>query len=129
MGPNQPGGTSAPPRDLRVAAFVLVPPTRSVAALPIISPRAGTDYVVLQLTLESNESPAYQALLRDPAANRIIWRSRPLSAYPSGGAPSVSVALPTDLLKAQRYSLELIGVAAGSRETAVASYTFRVVLE
>jgi hypothetical protein len=125
-GANQPGGTSAPPRDLHVAAFVLVPPTRGAAALPVISPRAGTDYVVLQLPLESNELPAYQALLRDPAANRIIWRSRPLNAYSSGGTPTVSVGLPADVLKAQRYSLDLVGVGDGSAGTAVASYAFRV---
>jgi hypothetical protein len=126
---NQPGGASAVPRDLRVAAFILVPPTRGVAALPVISLRPGIDYVVLQLPLESNGFPAYRALLRDPAMNRIIWRSRPLNAHPSGGAPTVSVGLPADVLKAGRYSLELAGVAANSGDTAVASYPFRVMPE
>jgi hypothetical protein len=126
---NQPCGTSAAPHDLRVAAFILVPPTRGVAARPLISLRPGIDYVVLQLPLESNEFPAYRALLRDPAMNRIIWRSGPLNAHSSGGAPTVSVGLPTGVLKVGAYSLELAGVAANSRETAVASYPFRVVSE
>jgi len=125
---NEPGQAAAPPRRLRVAAFVLAPATRGIAALPVITARPGTDYVVLQLPLEAEEFAGYQATLTDPATH-IVWRSGPLIAHPSGGAPTVSVGFPADLLKAQRYSLELMGMPARRGGETVASYPFRVVLE
>jgi hypothetical protein len=124
---NEPGQSAPPPR-LRVAAFVLAPATRGIAALPVITARPGTDYVVLQLPLEADEFAGYQATLTDPATH-IVWRSGPLNAHPSGGAPTVSVGFPADLLKAQRYSLELMGMPARRGGETVASYPFRVVLE
>jgi len=125
---NQAGKAAPPARELRVAAFVLAPSTRGIAALPVITARPGTGYVVLQLPLEADESAVYRATLTDPDRH-IVWRSGPLNAHPSGGAPTISVGFPADLLKAQRYSLELTAMPAGRGGETVASYPFRVVLE
>jgi hypothetical protein len=118
-------GTSA---SLSTIAMTLLPMTRSADAVPTLTIPAGTDRVAFELRLEANEFPRYRVALRDPATGSIVWRSGEV-ASPSTSSPSrISVLVPAGILKAQHYSLELLGQrAAGREEEVAASYAFKAV--
>jgi hypothetical protein len=82
--------------------------------------------VTLELRLESNDAARYQVALNDPASNQTVWRSEPVTVTSSDHAPTVSVIVPTRVLKPQHYSLALIA-RGGSGANVVGSYTFQVV--
>jgi hypothetical protein len=61
-------------------ALQLLPQTRSIHQIPAVSIPPGADRIGVELQLESNEFPRYQAGLRDPAPGP---RRDPLAArYP-----------------------------------------------
>ncbi len=121
---------SAPrrPRRSERSAVVLLPQTRAVGPITTLAVPPGTARVSFELRLESNEFPGYQVVLRDPATNQAIWRSDRLAAASAGDQLAILVAVPADLLKAQHYSLELIGQGAAGRTQIVGSYTVQIVL-
>ena len=86
----------------------------------------GTNRVVFQLMLESDDFPQYRAALKDPAVNQIIWRSGGMKAVSKGAAKVVNVNLAGELLKQQNYTLELTGISSAGKEEPVDSYAFRV---
>ena len=71
--PRQAGNEQRLPE--RVVAVVLPPPTRAVAPIPTLAIPAGVDRVRFELQLETNDFPSYRVGLKDPATNRILWRS------------------------------------------------------
>jgi hypothetical protein len=83
---------------------------------------------MLFLTLESQEFPVYWATLKETATNHVVWRSSELQPQSLGDKKVVPVALPSALLKAQNYVVELAGGPAGHSEV-VGGYVFRAVLE
>jgi hypothetical protein len=108
-------------------ALVLLPQTRSVGPVPTLAVPASADRLAFELRLELNDFPAYQASLKDPAANTIVWRSGWIAAKSSGGQPSVGVVIPAGMLKPQHYSLDLtVRQPAGDPEV-VGSYAFEIV--
>jgi hypothetical protein len=115
---------------LTTIVAVLAPPTRGASQIPSISLPRGTDQVLLRLQLEADEFPRYQVALKDPATNRILWRSTDaLRAKPEGNENVVSTSFSARLFKPQRYILELSGVPAGGGPELVSSYPLRVRLE
>jgi hypothetical protein len=111
-----------------VASFVLLPPTRGATELPTLSIPRGITTVALQVTLESEDFPAYRVTLKDPATGQIIWRSATLQA--SGTASkAVSITLGADMLKPRTYTLEVSGMPARGAAESVGIYPFRVVLQ
>jgi hypothetical protein len=111
-----------------VASFVLLPPTRGATELPTLSIPRGVTTVALQVTLESEDFPAYRVTLKDPATGQIIWRSATLQA--SGTASkAVSITLGADMLKPRTYTLEVSGMPARGAAESVGIYPFRVVLQ
>jgi len=105
-------------------ALVLLPQTRGTGPLPTIAVLPGADRADFQLQLESDDFPAYQVALRDPATNRILWRSGRMRAASGGAAKIVSVSLSATLLKPQIYDIELTGIPAGGVPQFMSSYAF-----
>jgi hypothetical protein len=129
----QGAGDGAPERSGSAAqtigtiAVVLLPQTRGVGPVTALAVPQGMARVSFELRLESNEFPLYQVVVRDPATNQAIWRSDRLAATSAGDQPAVVVAVPAGLLKAQHYSLELIGQGAAGRTQIVGSYIVQIV--
>ena len=112
-----------------IVSFVLSPQTRGAGHIPAIDLQRTTESVALQLVLESDDFPAYQVALQNPATNQIIWRSGKLKARSRGQSKTVSVRLPASLLKPQNYSLELNGIPTTGAAEIISSYPLKVVLK
>jgi hypothetical protein len=108
-------------------ALVLLPQTRSVGPIATISVADGANLVALELRLESNGFARYQAALRDPGSNRIIWRRDRIMARGGDRMPTVALSIPASVLKSQHYSLELNGTSASGEAEVAGSYVFQVV--
>jgi hypothetical protein len=121
------GGQHPEQRDLKVVAFNLAPQTRGIGKIPTLTVPAGTDYVALDLELETHDFPAYQASLKNPATGSVIWHSGKLKA--SGGAKTVQIRLPASSLNRQNYVVELSGIPANGAAEIVSSYPFSVVTQ
>ena len=114
---------------LTAVPLVLLPPSRSVSAVPTVSIKPGTDLVVLLLTLESDDFPVYRVVLRDPATKQPLWRSASMSSTSAGEKKAVSVSVRAGLLKQQNYIAELTGVPARGNPELIGGYPFRAVLK
>jgi hypothetical protein len=123
--PSAPAAAAA--GDAHTLALVLLPQTRAtVDPIPTLPLAPGVERVTLELRLESNDFPRYQVALNDPASNQTVWRSEPVTVTLLDGVPTVSVIVPTRVLKPQHYSLALMA-RTGSGANVVGSYTFQVV--
>lgn len=107
-------------------ALVLLPQTRGVGPVPIVAIGADSRMVPIALAIETPQRAPFEAALRDPATNAIVWRSAPIAAVRAQPAPLVTVAIPAGHLKAQHYAIDLF---AGGRSAAdfAGSYAFEVV--
>lgn len=121
-----PGDRRAVPPE-RIVAMVLLPPTRSVAPIPTLATPADADRVRFELQLESNDFPSYRVGLKNPATNRILWRSDWIEPSSAADQASIIALVPANLLGPQHYSLDLAGRDAGGREEVIGSYTVRIV--
>lgn len=108
-----------------VTALVLAPQTRAIDPVPEVTILPGAGHAAFELRLDSNEFPRYEIELKDPASNRIVWRSGPAAATVREQTTALSVLVPARVLKPQHYSLTVLGARAKSAEV-VGSYTFRV---
>lgn len=108
-------------------ALVLMPQTRGLGPVPILAVASGTGAVPLELEIDASRTASYEVALRDPATNRVIWRSGPLVPQRARRPAVVPVPLPRELLKAQHYELELFGVRPGGEPEFAGSYAFEVV--
>jgi hypothetical protein len=107
-------------------ALLLLPQTRSVGSIPTLSIPAGADRVGLELRLESIDFTRYQAGLRDPAVNTIVWRSDWIPPTSSAGGPSLRIVVPAGMLKPQHYSFDLSGQRSGGATQVVGSYALEI---
>jgi hypothetical protein len=112
---------------LPAIALVLLPQTRSVGPIASISVPDGANLVALELRLESNGFARYQAALKDPGTNRIIWRRDRIMARGGDRMPTVALSIPASVLKSQHYSLELSGTSASGEAEVAGGYVFQVV--
>jgi len=114
--------------DTKAIALVLLPQTRSAGTIPVLNrPAASAERVGFELRLEANEFERYQAGLRDPTSNEVVWRSDWVAARTSADGASVRVAVPHALLKPQHYTLDLAGRTGSDAAHVVGSYAFEVV--
>lgn len=120
---------SRAPQGLKIVAALLLPQMRGASQVPTVSIPAGTDQVTLRLQLESDDFPAYQVALNDPAGNRIIWHKSNLKTRAEGDAKVVSINIPAVLLKEQNYVLKLTGVSSNRRAEFISSYPMRIAPE
>jgi hypothetical protein len=112
---------------LPAIALVLLPQTRSVGPISTIAVLDAASVVELELQLESNDFARYQAVLKDPGTNRIVWRRDKIMAPAGGRTPTVALSIPAGVLRSQHYSLELNGMSASGEGEVAASYVFQVV--
>jgi hypothetical protein len=112
--------------DAPLIALVLLPQTRSLGPMPTVAVPSATGRLGFELRLESNDFPMYQVGLKDPAVNKIVWRSEWIAARASSGQPAVSLSVPRRLLKPQHYSLDLTGRRANGAAEVVGSYAFEI---
>ena len=110
-----------------LAALVLMPQTRATGPMATLAVPLGTDRVTLELRLESNDFAEYEVALKDPAASHSVWRSGRVVPKSPGDGPTVSIAIPANLLKPQHYSLELIGLSRAGRSDVLGSYALQIV--
>jgi multidrug resistance efflux pump len=109
-----------------IVAFALAPQTRGISPIATVSVPADTDYVAMELQLESGNYPAYRATLKAVQENQVIWRSGRLKARSNGDIKVVGVSLPSSLLQWSRYLVEVSGIAADGSSEIVGSYAFRI---
>jgi hypothetical protein len=106
-------------------SVILLPAMRGVSPITTISMPAHSERVLMRLQLEANDFPEYRVALRDASLGQVIWRSQNLHSSPEAGKTIVSAIVPSSLLKAHNYVMELAGVRA-QREELMATYPFRV---
>jgi hypothetical protein len=112
---------------LSATALVLLPQTRAIGSIPTLDLPRSTDRVTIDLRLESNEFPHYEAALKDPATNQVVWRSGQIAPRFPDRMPTVSIVVPASVLKSQHYAFELIGRRASGGTEVVGSYAVRIV--
>jgi len=119
-------GPAKPPARAAVS-LILLPQTRSIGAVPTLAIPPDAERALFELELEANEFPRYQVGLRDPATNRVVWRSVWIAAKSQGDRASVSVAVPASVLGSQHYSLDLSARTETGATEVVGSYAVRIV--
>ena len=112
---------------LKVVSLLLPPPSRGLASLQTVIVHPQTDLVILLLTLESADFSGYRVTLKDPATNRVLWRSPELEPASAGEKSVVSVNFPANLLRQQNYIAEIAGLRHGGAQI-VGDYPFHAVL-
>jgi hypothetical protein len=110
----------------RVVALMLVPETRGTGPVPLVAVGADALFVPLELRIDAAPAPGYEAALKDPATNGIVWRGRVAGTGRTPPPATVSVNVPAHLLNAQHYALDLFEVRHGAAGPFVASYAFEV---
>jgi hypothetical protein len=115
------------PSNAVVLAFVLLPSTRGVDEPPVVAVSRGTEKVDIRIVLESDDFRRYGLTLKDPATDRIIWRSAPLTPSTWRGNRVVTARLETTSLKGQLYVFDLSGFPATGQAELLSSYPFRLV--
>lgn len=108
-------------------ALVLPAARRGGDQLPQFAIPPGADTVILRLPLVAVDFAHYEAALRDTTSDRVIWRSGRLRPPSARERLMIPVTIRTSLLAPRRYTLELIGIAAGGDAEPLDSYPFRVV--
>ena len=123
------GSSSQPRLEVpTIVAFALAAQTRGISQIATLTIPAGTDYVAIELQLESGDYPGYRATLKAVPENQVIWRSGRLKARSSGDLKVVGISLRPALLKSSRYMFEVFGIAADGISSEIAgSYAFRVI--
>jgi hypothetical protein len=94
--------------------------------VPLVAVGADSRTVPIELAVDAPDRSPYEAALRDPATNAIVWRSGPLTAARTHEASLLPVAVPARLLKSQHYTLEIFAQRPGAGDF-VGSYAFEVV--
>ena len=121
-------GTKAGTDSLKAAAVLLMPMTRGTAQPITLSISTASEILPLRLRLESDDYPHYQAVLRDPASNRVAWRSGALQVEKNLKHKEIVIGLPRPVLNDQTYSLELNGLPTKGAPELASNYFFRIEL-
>jgi hypothetical protein len=124
----QAGKSAAAPRPA-VLSFVLLAPIRGAGDIARLVVPPGVEDVLLQVQVDATGFPAYQAALRDPATDRVVWRSSRLDAPASEARGFLRVTIPVRVLNPQNYVLDLRAFPTGGEGVVVANYAFTVVVK
>jgi hypothetical protein len=114
---------------LGTIAVLLAPQTRGVSQLRTIPISPLTNRFQVTLRLEAEEFSRYKVALKDPATNRVLWRSEELPAKLEDNSRTVSVTFSAKLLKTQNYILELSGVSDSGVVELISSYPFKAIVQ
>src|SRR5262245_56952865 len=125
------GSTGSPSQTLwqvpTIVAVALTPQTRGVSRIADVNIPADTDFIAIELQLESGDYPGYRATLKTVSDGQVIWRSGRLKSRSSGDIKVVGISLRPALLKSARYMAEVVGISAGGSHETVGGYVFRVI--
>jgi hypothetical protein len=113
----------------QIVSLVLAPPTRGWARIATVIVPKGTNEVNARLQLDGDDFATYQVSLRDPATDRILWRSQALKPAFSGDSKAVSLRLPANLLRSQNYVFELSGLSQAGATEFISGYPFKAVMK
>jgi len=121
---------AAPQTPVTLATVFVPAPRRGIESgdTAISIPRGSGD-IVLRLVVESDAYRTFWAALRDPSADRVIWRSADLSSAADGANRIVTLTIPAALLRSGRLLAELSGVLPDGSVELIANYPIRIVLE
>jgi hypothetical protein len=114
---------------LKTVSVLLPLPLRGAGPATKVSVHPGTDLVVLVLPVETDDFQTYQAKLKDPRTQHVLWSSARLATAPGGERKTVSIGFRAGLLKQQNYVVDLIGIPSHGAGEIVGGYPFSVVLE
>lgn len=127
--PQVESGSQVPSPSLPTAVFMTLLPgrTRSPGEQKPLGITNGVTTVQLQLNLEQDEYPRYDASLETPQG-RTIWREAGVtSAQTASGRKAVTLAVPARFLGSGDYVIRLTGITAKGGREAADDYTFRAV--
>ena len=127
QGVKAPRDTQPRPGAQGVLALMLHAATRDAGEIPQLVIPKGADTVVLLLPLVAVDFPQYEAVLKEPASDRVLWRSGRFGRPSAGNRPMIPVILRTSLLGPRAYLLELTGISARGDADPLDTYPFRVV--
>jgi hypothetical protein len=120
---------SSPTQGSRVLSFVTVSlmpgVVRDAGGLQRVVIPSGTDAARLDLVLETDEFPAYEAVLQTPEGNP-VWTQKGLRSIKTQAGGTLSILLTREILKPQDYVLRISGVPAAGSPEPVSTYYFRV---
>lgn len=108
-----------------IASLILFPQLRGSNQLKTVSVSNQTDYLSVQLVLESDDYKSYRVALQ--GNNQTIWRSGNLKPRKRGENKTLNIRLPARLVKSQIYTLNVYGVNDNGNEENISSYTFKSV--
>jgi hypothetical protein len=113
---------------IKTISALIAPPMRGAERLPTISVPAHTDLVVLSLSLESDDFPAYSAKVRDSASEQVVWQSGELKSVTAGRASTVSISFPANSVQQRNYIVELSGISPTKQAEFISGYPVRFVM-
>jgi hypothetical protein len=113
------------PNNVSIASLILLPQLRGSNQLKTVTVSNQTDYVSVQLVLESDDYKSYRVTLQ--GSNQTIWRSGNLKTRKRGESKTLNIRLPARLVKSQIYSLDVYGITADGNAENISSYTFKSV--
>jgi hypothetical protein len=114
---------SAKPLVVRIASFLLLPPSRGMEAPPVLAVPSDVQQLEIRLVLEENEFRHYRVRLKSQGSSAVSWQSPVLEAEHHAGGAELKLTLPAALFKAGVYKLELSSLPQGHEEP-LASYAF-----
>jgi len=115
------------PANLNIVPFKLAAPTRTMGQIPTIPIPPGTDYVVLQVELEPDDYPSYNAALLTQGKMPVGLKRERLKSRTTGESKVIDIIIPAPLLKSQSYLLAVTGISNRGLAEGERGYPFRVV--
>jgi hypothetical protein len=111
---------------VKLFAFTLSPQQREIATIPDIKIPAATESLAVTLKLESDDFPMYKTVLKNSAADEILWQSKSEKSINH----TVVVKFPAKILKSrQDYILEIYGITERGNTEIISGYPFHVLIQ
>jgi hypothetical protein len=109
----------------KLFAFTLSSQQREIATIPDIKIPAASQIVAVTLKLESDDFPAYQAVLKDSATDKILWQSNEEESINK----TIVLKFPAKILESEDYVLEVSGIRKDGRTEIISGYPFHVAIK
>jgi anti-sigma factor RsiW len=114
--------------NLRFVPFKLAAPARTTEQVTTLTMPSGIDYVVMQVELDPDDYPRYNAvLLTHPDKKPVGLRREKLKSKALGESRVIEIIIPATLLKPQEYLLKVTGISDRGVVEGERGYPFRVV--
>jgi hypothetical protein len=122
------GSKSSSSANLDIVAIKLAAAARGAGQGATITVPSGTDYVILQVELEPDDYPGYNAVLLTQQGKKPAgWKRERLKSKALGEARVIDIVIPAGLLKPQEYIMEVTGISNTGVAEGERGYPFRVV--